>query len=150
MLYLDYQNDKYLLDEMFWGISGWYVSKSSHLQFLKLSSTNRPSISSGKTCLSICLLGMSSRMQIINHTPFQFLSSLYGSGKPFTKNCAVCCKRIMCNCSNLFRSEFMLRFPIIILFRFLVYSFLVSNNRFGEVSLVNLLLVGFLKLLLCY
>ena len=36
MLYLDYPNNKYVL-----GISRCYVPKSSHLHFLKLSSTNR-------------------------------------------------------------------------------------------------------------
>ena len=34
----------------------------------------------------------------------------------------------------------MLRFPIIILFGFLILSFLISNNRFGEVLLIDLLL----------
>ena len=52
MLYLDYQNNKYLL-----GMDGgWYAPKSSHLHFLKLSSTSRPSISYGKACLSNSLL----------------------------------------------------------------------------------------------
>ena len=39
----------------------------------------------------------------------------------------------------------MLRFPIIILFGFLILSFLISNNRFGEVSLIDLLLAWFTK-----
>ena len=68
----------------------------------------------------------------------------------FTKNCAVgkvssslvsvktrisiCCITISFNCSNLFGGEFMLRLPTIILFGFLILSFLISNNRFGEVS----------------
>ena len=39
----------------------------------------------------------------------------------------------------------MLRFPIIILFGFLILSFLISNNRFGEVSLMDLLLAWFTK-----
>ena len=38
-------------------------------------------------------------------------------------------------CSNLFESEFMLRFPIKILFGFLILNFLISNNRVkGSVS----------------
>ena len=39
----------------------------------------------------------------------------------------------------------MLRFPIIILFGFLILGFLISNNRFGEVSLMDLLLAWFTK-----
>ena len=39
----------------------------------------------------------------------------------------------------------MLRFPIIILFGFLILSFLISNNRFGEVTLMDLLLAWFTK-----
>ena len=38
----------------------------------------------------------------------------------------------------------MLRFPIII-FQFLILSFLISNNRFGEVSIMNLSLAWFTK-----
>ena len=39
----------------------------------------------------------------------------------------------------------MLRFPIIILFGLLIFSFLISNNRFGEVTLMDLLLAWFTK-----
>ena len=39
----------------------------------------------------------------------------------------------------------MLRVPIIILFEFLVLSFLISNSRFGEVTLMDLLLAWFTK-----
>ena len=88
------------------------------------------------------------KFQRLTPPPFLFMSSLYGSEMPFTKNCAVgkvlsilasiktrISATISFNCSNLFESEFMLRFPIIILFEFLILSFLISNNRFGEFSL---------------
>ena len=39
----------------------------------------------------------------------------------------------------------MLRFPIVILFGFFILSFLISNNRIGEVSLTDLLLAWFTK-----
>ena len=39
----------------------------------------------------------------------------------------------------------MARFPIMILFRFLILSFLISNNRSGEVSSMELLLGWFTK-----
>ena len=39
----------------------------------------------------------------------------------------------------------MLIFPIIIVFGFLILSFLISNNRFGEVSIMDLLLAWFTK-----
>ena len=39
----------------------------------------------------------------------------------------------------------MLRFPIIILFGFLILSFLIANNRFEEVTLMGLLLAWFIK-----
>ena len=39
----------------------------------------------------------------------------------------------------------MLRFPIIILCGFLILSFLISNKRFGEVALMDLLLPWFTK-----
>ena len=39
----------------------------------------------------------------------------------------------------------MLGFLIIILFEFLILSFLISNNRFGEVSLMDPLLAWFTK-----
>ena len=39
----------------------------------------------------------------------------------------------------------MLRFQIIDLFGFLILSFLISNNRFGEVSLIDLSLAWFTK-----
>ena len=39
----------------------------------------------------------------------------------------------------------MLRYPIIILFRFLILSFLILNNRFGEMSLIDLSLGWFNK-----
>ena len=39
----------------------------------------------------------------------------------------------------------MLRYPIIILFRFLILSFLILNNRFGETSLIDLSLGWFSK-----
>ena len=39
----------------------------------------------------------------------------------------------------------MLRFPIIILFGFLILSFLISNNRFGEVTSMVFLLAWFTK-----
>ena len=38
----------------------------------------------------------------------------------------------------------MLRFPIII-FEFLILSFLISNNRFGEVSIMSLSLAWFTR-----
>ena len=40
----------------------------------------------------------------------------------------------------------MLRFPITILFGFLILSFLISNNRFGGVTVIDLLLAWFTKL----
>ena len=39
----------------------------------------------------------------------------------------------------------MLRFPIIILFGFFILSFLISRNKFGEVSLMELSLACFTK-----
>ena len=39
----------------------------------------------------------------------------------------------------------MVRFPIMILFGFLILSFLISNNRSGEVSSMELLLGWFTK-----
>ena len=39
----------------------------------------------------------------------------------------------------------MLRFPIIILFWFLILVFLFSNNRFGEISLMDLPLAWITK-----
>ena len=39
----------------------------------------------------------------------------------------------------------MLRFPIIILFGFLILAFSISNNLFGEVSLIEVSLVLFTK-----
>ena len=39
----------------------------------------------------------------------------------------------------------MARFPIMILFEFLILSFLISNNRSGEVSSMELLLGWFTK-----
>ena len=39
----------------------------------------------------------------------------------------------------------MLRFPIIILYGVLILSFLIPDNRFGEVSLMDLLLAWFTK-----
>ena len=58
---------------------------------------------------------------------------------------SICCITISFNCSNLFESEFIIRFPIIIFFGFLILSFLISNNRFGEVSLMDLLLAWLTK-----
>ena len=82
--------------------------------------------------------------------PFLFQSSLQGSEKPFTKNCVVgnvssslvsvktkyqCCITTPFNCSNLFGSDFMLRFPVII----------SPQIRDLEVSLMDLLLAWFSK-----
>ena len=80
-----------------------------------------------------------------------------------TKNCAVgkvssglvtvqtrisiYCIKISFTLSSLFRSEFMLRFPIKIpISETLIINFLTSNNRFGEVSLMGLF--GLLNLIL--
>ena len=80
-----------------------------------------------------------------------------------TKNCAVgkvssglvtvqtrisiYCIKISFTRSSLFRSEFMLRFPIKIpISETLIINFLTSDNRFGEVSLMGLF--GLLNLIL--
>ena len=44
----------------------------------------------------------------------------------------------------------MLRFPIKILFEFLIRSFLISNNRFREFSLMDLLLAWFTKFIILF
>lgn len=88
----------------------------------------------------------------INHNPFRFLylSNMLSSEKPLTKNDAVgnvssslvsvktriSMYRIIIsfNCSNLFGSDFMLTFPITILFWFLIFSFWGLNNIFEDFS----------------
>ena len=136
MLYLYYQ--KICLE------CGWYVPKSSNLHYPKLS----------WTCLPKSLLWIFSQIKIKTPSPCVFLPSLHDFEKPLTKNCtvgnvlsslilvkmriSVYYITISFNCSNLFGKEFMLRFPIMILFGFLILIFLIFNNRFGEVSLMDL------------
>ena len=111
---------------------GWYVPQSSHLHFLKLSSTKILSTSFGKICFSNILLEIVSRMKIITPPPFLFLSNLYGLEKPSIKNrdskkvsssfvsvttrMSIYFSTVSFDCSNLFLIELIFKLPIIILF----------------------------------
>ena len=55
------------------------------------------------------------------------------------------CITISFNCSNVLGSEFMLRFSVQILFAILIPSFLNPNDRFKEISLMDLSLAWFGK-----
>ena len=98
------------------------------------------------------------RLHEFRSLPYLFLSSLYDSEKPFTKDYAV--RKVSSSLVSIKKeiqyiakqyisivqtvgSGFMLRFPIIILFGFFNLTFLISNNRSGEVSLMGLSLSWF-------
>ena len=148
MLYLDYQNDKHLH-----GIV-CDVLKSNHLHFLKIQQID---LSIWKTCL----FGISSRVEIITSPSLLSLLGLHDCEYPFTKICTVgktmssfvsvkpwisiYCIRISFNCSKLLGSEFMLSFSVQILFPILLPRFLNTNDRFKEISLMDLSLAWFAK-----
>ena len=67
-------------------MAGDNVPNCNHLTFLKFSSRNKPSISSGKTCFVNSLLGISSRIKIIIPSPFLFRPNLQDTENSITKN----------------------------------------------------------------
>ena len=68
--------------------------------------------------------------------------SSFVSVKPWI---SINCITISFNCSNLLGSEFMLRFPVQVLLAILLPSFVNPNNRFKEISLMDLSLSWFTK-----
>lgn len=68
--------------------------------------------------------------------------STFVSVKPWI---SIYCIRISFNCSKLLGSEFMLSFSVQILFPILLPRFLNTNDRFKEISLMDLSLAWFAK-----
>ena len=125
------------------------MPKRSHFDFLKFSSTNKPSASLGKLCFVKNLLGISSLTKIITPPPLRFLSSLYGKEKPsiwnwelgnvssslvsHTTKLSTCFKINCFSWSNIDEMKFMFISPIIVLLTFFNLNF---SPLTGDLNLV--------------
>ena len=121
------------------------MPKKSHFDFLKFSSTNKPSTSLGKLCFVKSLLGINPLTKIITPPPLRFLSSLYGKEKPFIWNWELgnvlsslvshttkttCFKTNSFSWLNLDEIEFIFICPIIVLLTFLNLKFFTTDRGF--------------------
>ena len=127
------------------------MPKRSHFDFLKFSSTNKPSTSLWKSCFVKSLLGISSLTKVITPPPLRFLSSLYGKEKPSiwkwecgnilsslvsraTKT-STCFKTNSFSCLNLDEMEFIFICPIIVLLTFFNLKFFIIDRGFDAWSM---------------